>query len=1715
MPKPFEGTNITVHLKKDSGTQGSSSRSYSNRSGIFSGTGTNVYLNSERPRYVAPKPVPLPIPKVRSTSGEGSGTPTLSFQSGVGGFDMTEDYKQKKLDDALAKVKFVSTSYENGSGTPQLQFKSGLGLDMTDDVKAREQSKYVGLPTGYGVPQLQMKNSLGVDSSNQVKRSDVSPVEDDSDMEIEAKEKAPDSSEPPSFLEKIFHFVKSASSQALADVSNVGDFAGNSVAKASQERAEKYKETQDALKTMREIAARNPSLWKDDDFFKQYNKLMGESNRYFNAMDPYINSLNIDPTQKSIPTQVLEQSAQESKERMQQGAGKTEKFIGDALLSAADMGGKALLSSATGLPFLAVSGVESGAQSAQNALSEGYDANQAVLTGVGSGLISAGVESLGGIGGKTAGKAFGKLMNTSIGKQVASHVSPKVVEYVQKAISSKPGQVLTSGLSEGAEELIEYDAQRVFENIVLDKDTPRDIKEQLRGALLGAVVGSAYQGTSMLPDAARGTVNAAKSIENKSREAYLNRYIKKNGQADMRDIGISPIVPGTVISTERTVSERPLSWSATYSPGEIARLHKDTEKFRNVVVGADISAGDFYDKWKNGRKNQKFEKLYLGKTTPQASKELSKILGYDVGHRDYIISNDDVSHIFKHHSSNETQEVERGQVPITREIFNKLPAVVRYPDRIYPGDLSKSGKLGVVFEKQIDEGTVVYVQFDNTGRGTMQGKTLYVKKIKSPTSAEASENAAPLTSETTDPGLIVKPPTTSDAAGNNQTPNITPAASSRPASNFSIPHENSDVNTKKASDWLRTRGLQLPKVNTNESFSSNSIPQNAENVNQVVSSVPMNVEESFRPVRVEPQKTVDYDELIEKYGAFQKGESPRTREIKVPQKTDNGNVTRFARTIMESDVSDAVVSDIKNDIASGERHFVYEPISDKAAINHANSKIEKLGYKKAKENFHNLASNGGYSKYDVAFGERLLKMASSSGDTQSAVEIASDLSQMLTNAGQSVQAGRILKKMSPEGQLTYIQSTIAQLNSEIEKRTRGKGKEIELPDSLADELLKAKNEAETYQAVDKILKHVAGQIPADWAAKWDAWRYLAMLANPKTHIRNILGNTIMMTANKVRNTISGGVQTLPIYKAEKTRAILTPKDKALKQFAKQDYDAETKYDFKLGGKYSENDLIRKYRRIYKTKALENVRKLNSNMLDKEDEFFSKMAYVDSMARYMKANGYTADYFRSGTPEAESALEKARNHAWEDANKAVFKEPSKLASNLNRLSRSGKFANVFFGGNIPFTGTPINMLKRGVEYSPVGLLKGVYDAAVKVRRGDITASQAIDEMASGLTGTGVMLLGYWLSSIGMLSAGPDDGKEDDFNKLQGAQNYSLNIGDYSYTIDWLAPLSMPLFVGAELRNQEQKSNDESVFNNLLNSTYKITDPIFELSMLQGINDAIQTAAYSDNPIGDMILNTGANYITQGVPTLFGQAARTIDGTRRSTYTSNHGTLPKPIQLPINKVFAKTPGLSFALPVYVDVWGRTDTNPNIAGRIFENFISPGYLSKKNTTEVDEEVEKVYQSTSDAGVLPRQASSYKSYNGKTYYLQPKELADYQTSQGQYAYKTIDSLRKNAQYNRLTQQQKGDALKRVYDVASEKASTEFFRGRKVAYKGDKYEKAKMFGNPADYYIAYAAMSDVKGKKDDEGKTIPGSVKEAKINALIALGYSEERATALYEIMN
>lgn len=818
-------------------------------------------------------------------------------------------------------------------------------------------------------------------------------------------------------------------------------------------------------------------------------------------------------------------------------------------------------------------------------------------------------------------------------------------------------------------------------------------------------------------------------------------------------------------------------------------------------------------------------------------------------------------------------------------------------------------------------------------------------------------------------------------------------------------------------------------------------------------------------------------------------EQGRARE-EIPTMNPYGRLTsKTASTLMNANITpNDFVTKMEDALARGEfSRMVY---SDAKATAQVRQKIENVGFQRAKEDWMGEMQNGISSKFNTAMGITLYNNAVNAGDAIAALDIANTMIDYAKDTAQALQGFNLINKMSPEGQLYSITKTVENLNEKARRRSKvdketglPKFEDIELDHELVQRFLDAETQEERDAIRKEIYQDIGRKMPATWQDKFDAIRYTMMLANLRTHDRNFAGNAGFMPVRMMKNVVAASMESA--FKVnDRTKALInvgSKADRALLQAGWNDF-LNVEDFIKNGGKYDEaQSIIRDNQQVFTSpvgKAFQKISDANSWLLDKEDMIFSRPAYAESLAMYLKANKISAVDYMNDTISQE-AKNKAQEYAILEAQKATYRDLnafSEFVTRLNRLKHSNnaveRAASYLVEGLLPFKKTPANILVRGVEYSPVGLAKGLtYDLA-QVRNGNKTAAEAIDNIAAGLTGTGLLALGGLMFANGLISAGSTgDDKQDDFNDLRGAQSYALQIGDKSYTLDWLAPEALPFFVGVELKNAYDQREGLNFFQ-FLDVLKNVADPMLEMSMLQSLNDTIDNIKFSDNGLGAIVSNVLTNYLTQFLPTLGGQIERTGENTRQITFYDPNSPLPKSLQKLIGKTLNKVPGLEYNQIDYLDAWGRTEETGTPLQRFFNNFLSPGYSSTWNSSAMEDELQRLY----DAGYTDVFPSSVKQ---SADFMGGKMTADQwsarQKAQGQEAYQLLTAFINSDSYKNMEDSEKAEMISSLYDFAKNKG-LDSIGGETSSF----YQKAKDAGFTGPKEIQ--ALISAKSTMDTNG---------------------------------
>jgi len=241
--------------------------------------------------------------------------------------------------------------------------------------------------------------------------------------------------------------------------------------------------------------------------------------------------------------------------------------------------------------------------------------------------------------------------------------------------------------------------------------------------------------------------------------------------------------------------------------------------------------------------------------------------------------------------------------------------------------------------------------------------------------------------------------------------------------------------------------------------------------------------------------------------------------------------------------------------------------------------------------------------------------------------------------------------------------------------------------------------------------------------------------------------------------------------------------------------------------------------------------------------------------------------------------------------------------------------------------------------------------------------------------------------------------------------------------------------------------------------KSADPLTQLSMLSGLNDAL--SSYGDEgALSELVTSAGESYVTQFFPTLGGQIGRTVDNTRRTTYVPNNEpfrelqVLGKKIQ---NKTFPG--GLSIGdkqilepLEPYVDQWGRAESyGDNPFARMFNQMAAPWYAKRVNRTAVDDELTQLYERVGESTVLPSSPDRYyDDLSGRRRYVSYKDYTEMQESAGQLKYNALDSLFKSSAYQKMDDETRVTAIEDIYKYANNAAKADWAEKNEIEVKVD-----------------------------------------------------------------
>lgn len=397
-----------------------------------------------------------------------------------------------------------------------------------------------------------------------------------------------------------------------------------------------------------------------------------------------------------------------------------------------------------------------------------------------------------------------------------------------------------------------------------------------------------------------------------------------------------------------------------------------------------------------------------------------------------------------------------------------------------------------------------------------------------------------------------------------------------------------------------------------------------------------------------------------------------------------------------------------------------------------------------------------------------------------------------------------------------------------------------------------------------------------------------------------------------------------------------------------------------------------------------------------DSAFFRSNYASEWARYIDSKGYTAsvENGENGTVykftdkngkvlddvKANALMDEANKFSVIEAQEAVFHQASEVADKFNAFKKSHPLVGLMTNAVMPFTKTPINIAKNSVTYSPIGLMKGVYEMTKGVQSGRCTADQAIRHLSKGMTGSSIMLLGAYLFSQGILNGTTVDDDKDSFEESRGKQSYSLNLPKGTYSLSWLSVANVPLFTGV---NAMQIMEDGGFSKtDALEAVASIADPFVNASFMSGLVSTVKQIGGSTNyddkdaeSVRKLFTNILQAYVTQFFPSAGKHINTVLNQYKKSTYDDNT------VGQILNSAQTAIPFMAANLQNQVDVYGNDVENvggDNPILRALYTYLSIGTYKSYDKTYGKEgdsytnKLEKIAEKSGDSNVLPYVSSS-----------------------------------------------------------------------------------------------------------------------------------------------
>lgn len=712
-----------------------------------------------------------------------------------------------------------------------------------------------------------------------------------------------------------------------------------------------------------------------------------------------------------------------------------------------------------------------------------------------------------------------------------------------------------------------------------------------------------------------------------------------------------------------------------------------------------------------------------------------------------------------------------------------------------------------------------------------------------------------------------------------------------------------------------------------------------------------------------------------------------------------------------------------------------------------NNELTAQAVNDVESNFANeysrLATSKEFDALDYEKSRQIAKRLFDAGRHEEAINLIDNVSENATKKGQAIQALSLWSNMTPEGAVFKAEKLIREYNGKVPARKHIKltKENIDAIRDLQNKALEATDDLEKAQALARTAKYVSELVPKNLGQKLKAYRNIALLLNPKTLGRNVIGNALFNTVD----TVSKGLavpfdRAIGLVTGQKTRTL--PQLNELVQGGIK--GAKTGFKEALEG-IDTRGLGQRFDlqsgRVFKNPFMQKLETALDVGLRTPDRMQYEATFAESVANMMKAQG-----LKQPTQEI---LEQAEKEALE----SVFQNDS-VISNMTLGLRNKVLNNIGTKdlglGDllIPYAQTPANLVQQAINYSPAGIVKGVMNLAQGNQR------QASLDLARALVGSGLIGTGYGLSKAGIMTPSQFD---DSYNKNKLIKNNLQTIGIRPEQIGglWYAPFQ-PVSTSFAIGNA--MANGENPMQAGLNT-------MLDLPFLQNVSRGLSDV--KDKGIAEAGINFASSVPAQFVPTALGQASQLLDNTQRETYNQNK------LMQGINQAIAKTP-LSVTLPEKIDVTGQPIQRYDSEGvqRVFDTFLNPTYINDRKEDVVIDELKSLYDKTGETKqflpVVNKKINVRINNEMQQKDLTGEEQSEYQMNVGKINKLLYEDAINSPQYQQMDDTERIKFLNDIRQSVDEAAKIYLFDHEPIQNKSGSYKLHKYTKQILDNYEDY-----------------------------------------------